>query len=351
MGFYLRKAFSFAPLRLNLSRSGLGMSVGVRGARVGVGPRGSYVHVGRGGLYYRQQLRDPAQLTAAPGPSPAFGEIESAEAAGMVDSSSAELLAELNRVKQRTQLFPMALALFGFASVGAFSTGATTPGLGAILVVCVGLALYARHLDVTHGTAILQYELDSEAEKCWSLLAAAFQRVAECGAVWHVGSSDFSGDWKRQAGVTTLVKRSRIHPALSRPPRVVCNLKVPTLKAGRQVLYFFPERLLVYDAGGVGAVPYSELSAVASETRFVEGDSLPSDANVVDRTWQYVNRSGGPDRRFRYNPELPVALYGEVHFSSRSGLNELFQCSQAPAAKELASAIAAIGRPGTATKR
>ena len=56
MGFYLRKAFRIGPLRLNLSRSGIGLSAGVRGARVGVGPRGSYVHAGRDGLYYRKTL-------------------------------------------------------------------------------------------------------------------------------------------------------------------------------------------------------------------------------------------------------------------------------------------------------
>jgi hypothetical protein len=56
MGFYIRKAFKAGPFRLNLSKSGLGVSFGVKGARIGSGPRGSYVHAGRYGLYYRQQL-------------------------------------------------------------------------------------------------------------------------------------------------------------------------------------------------------------------------------------------------------------------------------------------------------
>ncbi len=54
MGWYLRKSFSFGPLRLNLSKSGLGYSFGVKGARIGTGPRGDYIHMGRYGLYYRQ---------------------------------------------------------------------------------------------------------------------------------------------------------------------------------------------------------------------------------------------------------------------------------------------------------
>jgi len=56
MGFYLRKSFRAGPIRLNLSKSGIGISGGVKGARLGVGPRGTYVHAGRGGFYYRKNL-------------------------------------------------------------------------------------------------------------------------------------------------------------------------------------------------------------------------------------------------------------------------------------------------------
>ncbi len=56
MGMYLRKSFRAGPIRFNLSKSGIGLSGGVKGARIGTGPRGSYVHAGRHGLYYRKQL-------------------------------------------------------------------------------------------------------------------------------------------------------------------------------------------------------------------------------------------------------------------------------------------------------
>lgn len=56
VGFYLRKSFNFGPVRLNLSKSGLGVSAGIPGFRLGSGPRGSYLHAGREGLYYRKTL-------------------------------------------------------------------------------------------------------------------------------------------------------------------------------------------------------------------------------------------------------------------------------------------------------
>jgi hypothetical protein len=56
MGFFIRKAIKLGPIRLNLSKSGVGVSGGVKGARLSVGPKGTMVHAGRKGLYYRKQL-------------------------------------------------------------------------------------------------------------------------------------------------------------------------------------------------------------------------------------------------------------------------------------------------------
>ncbi len=57
MPFFIRKAVRFGPLRLNLSRSGLGASIGVKGLRVGQDAHGhGYVFGGRGGLYFRERI-------------------------------------------------------------------------------------------------------------------------------------------------------------------------------------------------------------------------------------------------------------------------------------------------------
>src|SRR5208282_5210365 len=101
MGFYLRKGFNFGPLRLNLSRSGLGASVGVTGARIGVGPKGTYLHLGRGGLYYRQTIAPPSPreqvFQVTPVATDELREISSSAAQTIVDSSAEQLLQELNR--------------------------------------------------------------------------------------------------------------------------------------------------------------------------------------------------------------------------------------------------------------
>ena len=57
MTWFLRKSFRFGPLRLNLSKRGVGASVGVTGARLGVDATGKpYAAGGRYGLYFRKRL-------------------------------------------------------------------------------------------------------------------------------------------------------------------------------------------------------------------------------------------------------------------------------------------------------
>jgi hypothetical protein len=58
MGWFLRKSIRLGPLRVNLSKRGLGASMGITGLRAGVDASGKpYVAGGRGGIYFRERLR------------------------------------------------------------------------------------------------------------------------------------------------------------------------------------------------------------------------------------------------------------------------------------------------------
>ena len=352
MGFYIRKGFNFGPLRLNLSRSGLGASFGVKGARIGVGPRGSYIHMGRDGLYYRRTLHFSPQIprlspSAIPQSPPlrqptsvdGLEEISSGPAIGMLDSSAGQLLQELNRVKRQTDLFPI-VGLVGTALFVRLLYLGLHPWLYvAASIALIGLALLARDNDVTNGTAILNYSFEGESTHVFEAMKESFRGLAACRGVWRVEASGATSDWKRNAGATTLERRTDGRLSVSRPPKVECNIDVPTFRAGRRSLYFFPDRLLVYDASGVGAVSYSELKAQSVQGRYIESDSVPSDSQQVGTTWKFVARNGGPDRRFNNNRQLPVLLYGKLSLTSNSGLNELFQYSVPERGGAFASAI------------
>jgi len=352
VGFYIRKAFSFGPVRLNLSRSGLGASFGVKGARIGVGPRGTYIHAGRAGFYYRQTLISPGpsheaiQPVQPPQTSTATGlqQVSSSAAVAIADSSPDRLLQELNRVTKRTDVFGAAIAVGAVLLIRAILAPVDSWIFGAFVISVALVATLARHCDVTNGTLLLRYSLSPESSDKFTQLQSAFNRFAACHRIWHVDASGRTYDWKRNAGVQTLTERSVATATLSIPPRVDCNIGVPTLGANGTTLYFFPDRLLVRDGSGFGAVTYHDLHSGAGPVRFVESDPVPRDGVMVDTTWQYVAKHGGPDRRFTNNRQLPVMSYGNFVLGSDSGLKQLFQCSVPDTAVELCKAIGAMGQ-------
>ena len=66
MPFYIKKSIRVAPgVRVNVSKSGLGLSAGVKGARISVGSRGTQINAGRDGIYYRKQLSAPRRQRSA----------------------------------------------------------------------------------------------------------------------------------------------------------------------------------------------------------------------------------------------------------------------------------------------
>lgn len=166
MGFYLRKSISVGPLRFNLSKSGIGVSAGVTGLRFGVGPRGNYVHMGRGGLYYRATLPPspssrsspahpptPTSPEIPPGTHAPLEEIESADISKIVDSSSRELLDELNRKRAKARLWPI-VAIVTVVILGVGISSSWPAWLLVLFALAGAVGTYAAHTrDALEKTA------------------------------------------------------------------------------------------------------------------------------------------------------------------------------------------------------
>jgi hypothetical protein len=299
MPLYFRKSKSFGPVRLTASKSGVTTSLGVKGARVGIGPRGTYVHVGRGGVSYRQTLASmpkPAPQsapTAAP-PTNDVGEL--------IDASSEDVLQQLNQ-----------------------------PG-GSWLA-----KLFGR----TKPTA-LTYGLDDAASERFATITQALGALAQAQQLWRVDSEVPTADRKHHGGATTSVTR---HPARAGalPTRGIdTNISVQGIDTGNRQLYFFPERMLVRSGKRYGAVPYAGLQVRYAPIRFNEEGRVPGDTQVVGQTWRYVNKSGGPDKRFKDNRQIPVVLYGELHITSPQGLSVVLEVSSAAQAQACQQLLAPL---------
>ncbi len=116
-----------------------------------------------------------------------------------------------------------------------------------------------------------------------------------------------------------LVKRIRIKLEQAPPPFIQTRIKVYGLILDSMQLYFLPDQILIFQNGKYGAVTYSHLQVHGGPTRFIEDGNVPRDAQIVDSTWRYLRKDGGPDMRFSDNRRIPIAQYGYFELSSENG--------------------------------
>jgi hypothetical protein len=212
VGFYIRKSLSVGPFRFNLSKSGIGLSTGIKGFRVGTGPRGNYVHMGRGGIYFRQTLpsssgsdsrKIPSEASEEQSSSIDFKEIESGNVSQMVDSSSSALLEEINSKSQKPLIWPWVLGL-GICLLVVLTAANAPVWIYCLLVLlCAGGLVWANRADKLRKTVVLFYELEPHIEEAFQNLHNAFDSLRTCSRLWHIesrGNIMTTYDWKVNAG-------------------------------------------------------------------------------------------------------------------------------------------------------
>jgi hypothetical protein len=362
MPFFIRKAISVGPFRFNLSKSGVGVSTGIKGLRLSIGPRGNYIFAGRHGLYYRATLpkfsgQGPVGQPSPVSPvvpfetayAPAFDgltEIASGSVLQMTDSSSAGLLKELNEKHAKAWIWPLPF----LATIIAVA-GLVVAQFSPAWTVCIGLiggagTIVALQYDKLRKTVVLFYHLDDDMLKAYQALHIAFDRLGNCGGKWHIEAKGGTDRWKYNAGADTLVRRTPVRFHNEMPSWLKTNISVPVIPLRNKKFYFFPDRLLVVESGQVGAVGFGAMKLTITDSKFFEDGPVPPDAQVVGTTWRYVNKKGGPDRRFANNYEIPIVIYYDLSIEDKSGfgLNEQLSFSQLPALKEFGFSLVELSK-------
>lgn len=335
MAWYLRKSVKIGPVRFNLSKSGIGTSVGVKGFRVGVRPNGkSYIQAGGYGLYYRQELGSisgsgrttPQNRPQTPSPTyteplrPGTIEYTTASSQELVPQSRKDLLDKLNQSYTTVRLDYVCGGI-GLLPSYVASQSSFIAGL-AVFSLAITAFIFTARWESKRRTVVLDYDFEDKGEHFQKILSA-FNSIASNSKIWSLITSSSVRDihdWKRNSGASNLINRTEAQAGEGKPPWVETNIDVPVIKTRGQSLYMMPDGILVYDSKGVGFVEYNDLRVENSTTRFIE-ERPPHDAKVVDKTWRYPNKSGGPDRRFKNNYQIPICLYGELRVRSNSGMD------------------------------
>ncbi|GAA2051138.1 DUF4236 domain-containing protein [Leifsonia soli] len=348
MGFYIRKSLKAGPFRFNLSKSGLGVSAGVPGFRVGSGPRGNYVHMGAGGVYYRASLNGRVPVRATQPVQPASPTMFSASAVLMEDVTGADVQ-ELeptgpDDVVRQLREASNRHGIAWWVALAASVVGAFIMPFGWILwVLAIPGVWWLALRDRARQSVVVFYDVNDEAAARFQALVDADEHLRGLAGRWRITQSGAVGagyQHKVNAGASNLVRREPVTVGAKAPKQLVTNVAVPSWTAGQTTLYFLPDRVLVKQGKEFTDVGYTNLQVTDSTTRFIESAGpVLRDTKQVGSTWQYVNKGGGPDRRFANNPALPIVLYGEVLLATASGFRWEMQISKSESAAYIGSTL------------
>lgn len=163
----------------------------------------------------------------------------------------------------------------------------------------------------------LRYTMDQNWRNYANTRMAPFTYMSKSSRLWEVTGSSGGHDRKYNAGCSIQLQRKAVRVAYSVPFPFKPNVKAYTLYLPGAKFVFLPDCVCMIQGAQCTALHYEHIKWSIGMTRFVES-SAPNDSRVVGQTWQYVNKQGGPDRRFAYNPALVECAYGEfsVNFAN-----------------------------------
>lgn len=360
MGFYFRKSKSFGPFRLNLSKSGVGVSTGVKGARLSIGPNGTYVNVGRNGIYYRKKISGSSSKKAAANPkqaySPAFNcenthSFTDAIRVSPSPGSASELSKNIIKDMKRAEAFTLGLIILFVALYALIQWWSFIP---IILVRLIFSNLFE---------AIIKYDLDSDASLEWDKFSDKISLLKSSKKLWIIETAKLNANTKYHAGASRNISRSRATVMKIKPMHntgFIVRTDTPSVlvKSRKCLMLFLPSDVIIKKGTRYAAYSYEQLTVYSSTTNFVETDPVPRDAEIVRYTWRYVNKNGTADKRFNNNRQIPVCRYGLVHFMVGQELSIELHTSNNLIAENVGSAyglyksyVNAIGSmPPTATE-
>ncbi len=339
MGFRYRKSIRVGKFfRINVSKSGIGYSFGVPGARITHSPNGrvtTTVGIPGTGLSYSESYNpnkrpSPKGNQSNPtynnnGIDPAV-EVESASIENFQTADVQDLIKAIKNARTVNRIGTICI-IIGIILMLAVKSGVQYPIIG---VVALALGIFCKYLVKNDLAVNLDYELDDEARYQHENRILAWQTFFTSQKVWQITSEANVNNRKINAGAKTAIKREIIKYSCSKLPKYIkLNVEPFFLELKKEKLLILPDKVIIFRGKSIGAIAYDAINMETAQGKFIEDEPLASDAQVVSFTWQYVNKNGGPDKRYANNRELPVCLYGYVTMRSASGLNVDLSCSNA----------------------
>lgn len=197
--------------------------------------------------------------------------------------------------------------------------------------------------DLNNKLANFQLDVDkqlSEQEKkIYKLFCERFESLISSEKKWVVSFSRLNTELKSSMG--TLVDRKDTEFYTGVFDFIKSRFDIPILTDSNGATYYIYPRFIIKATSSISfdVFPIESVEITYRLTKFVEDRTVPSDSKVISYTHQYVNKNGGPDKRYSYNPQRPIVGYGSIEINK---FDLSYQISNAEMAEKFVDAYKAL---------
>jgi len=357
MGLKFRRRQKLFPgVNLNLSAKGVSATVGIKGLSVNFNKTGAYLNTGipGTGIYDRNRIakwEKNKNEVVTENPSQYYfvtKNLESAISSNQANSVTSEGLAEIkeNLIEARKEYEEIKVELFQLNA----ETQKLKKYLSLLKLILVGFFMkslkekiednenYIEHLtdQLSECNISIETNIDPNTEKQYKVLAESFKNLLTSDYIWNKTKEESNKDSRSSASYN--IDRKRTNLCKDKANIIKSDYDAFCfIKANRDKLYLYPAFAMLYNnQNNFEIVELSELEINFTHTKFHESESLPNDTEVIGSVWLKENNDGSPDKRFKNNYQIPIVRYGELTFSSKTGINEVFIFSNAKLAEAFA---------------
>lgn len=360
MAWNFRRRIKIIPgVHLNVSKSGISTSVGIRGASVTFRKKGTYLNTGipGSGLYNRQRLSgisdhtepDPQLMQPVDQTDNIFSvDVQNITSQNMQGIKEAIVSARVQRIELTKDLKKVEMS----CTISKIKLVASYVLLIAVFKKSIAVSIkdeIQKKKDVIdqlkeqidNSYVNLDIEFDPDIRKQYERVIDSFKNLSRSARIWDITGAYEQDTRMTRSAASTAVKKTDVEFGTKSLEDIKSQVDTLWMKnANGADLFFYPSFIIMYENHEKFAlVGLEELELYHNPVRFVETGSVPHDSTIIDRTWAKVNKNGSPDKRFKGNYQIPIVRYGEISLSSSTGLNEVYQFSNYEYAEAFAGAF------------
>lgn len=198
----------------------------------------------------------------------------------------------------------------------------------------------AELATLKHRLESIKYDVDESASTdvltLYEKLCESFELLLTSQKIWEQTSKMQNLEAKSSAGSLVSLKETNFGVGVFN--YIKSKFDVPIIPIANQLLYIYPEyAILSTSPSRFEIVDYANISMIYTAIRFNEPGFYPLDAEKIGTTWEYVNKNGGPDKRYANNRQISVVRYGGLNLIIKGKMTVTFQVSNAKLAEDFCS--------------